>query len=97
MLNFFRRLLGLIFAGAFFAASLALFLRFEPADVVGWLVLAGLIGLSALISIAAYRWFAVSSGPGAQQDDRGGDGYMSGLGFGAGGRRSDDLDSSDPF
>ena len=97
MLNFFRRLLGIILAGAIFALALIVLLQFQPEGAAGWAVLFGLIALSAVIALAAYRWFAHGRSPGPQTDDRSGDGYMSGLGFGAGGRRSDDADIGDPF
>ncbi len=95
MFGFIRRLFGAVLAASVFAGALALLLRFQPEGLGGWLVLAGLILLAALISLVIYRWFAGGPGPGPQADDRSGDGYMSGLGFGSGAQRRDGDDIDD--
>ena len=92
MFGVLRRLFAMVLAASVFAGALALLLRFQPEGLAGWLVLAGLIALAALISLALYRWFAGGPAPGPQKDDRSGDGYMSGLGFGSGSRRREDGD-----
>ena len=92
MFGFIRRFFGAVLAASVFAGALALLLRFQPEGLGGWAVLAGLILLAAIIAIVIYRWFARGPAPGPQADDRSGDGYMSGLGFGSGSRRRDEGD-----